>query len=295
MTSLQRSNDDDDTAIASNVLYSKLFRAHALDHFLNSNNFAGAMLPLKTGNTITDSGAMQIFVMEGTPVINKRASTNPLTVLLVDGHQVSSTHMCNIHIEGLPFPLSGHIIPNLSIASLFGIGILTEVGCEVTFTKTTSVVKYNGNIILMGNKDQTTDLWTLPLGTPCMTAHHSHMAMTLLAALDFANTHAQGPQHIALFMHTMRNKANSIRFAHQSLCSPKISTLLKATCRGYLTGCPNLTAIGIAKYPNPSPATAKGHMKRPRMGICSTRCKNAMATITAPTLPPAPMQRPLYQ
>ncbi len=186
------------------------------------------MLPLKTGSAIADSGAMQIFVMEGTPVIYKRVTTNPLTVLLADGHQSSSTYMCNIHIAGLPFPLTGHIIPDLSIASLFGIRVLTEVGCEVTFTKTTCVVKYNGNIILTGNKDQTTDLWTLPLGTLRTTAHHSHTAMTLLAAPDCANTHAQCPQNSALFMHTMRNRVNSIRFAHQSLCSPKISTLLTA-------------------------------------------------------------------
>ncbi len=105
--------------------------------------------------------------------------------------------MCNIHIEGLPFPLTGHIIPDLSIATLLGIHVLTEVGCEVTFTKTTCVVKYNGNIILTGNKDQTTDLWILPLGTPHTTAHHGHTAMSLLAAPDCAITHAQSPQNIA--------------------------------------------------------------------------------------------------
>jgi hypothetical protein len=44
-----------------------------------------------------------------------------------------STHMCDVKIDGLPFVLTGHIIPDLSIASLFGIRILTEVGCTVTF------------------------------------------------------------------------------------------------------------------------------------------------------------------
>ncbi len=44
----------------------------------------------------------------------------PLNVSLVDGCQVMSTHMCDIHIMGLPFVLTGHIIPDLSIASLFG-------------------------------------------------------------------------------------------------------------------------------------------------------------------------------
>jgi hypothetical protein len=67
----QRSKDDDDTFIASNLLYSKLFRSGALDHSLDSKNFAGAMMPLKTGSAIADSGAMQIFVIEGTPAIKK--------------------------------------------------------------------------------------------------------------------------------------------------------------------------------------------------------------------------------
>jgi hypothetical protein len=66
-------------------------------------------------------------------------------------------------------------------------------------------------------------------------------------------------------------KANSIRFAHQSLHSPHISTLLKAIRRGYLKGCPNLSTAGISKYLNPSPATTKSHMKRPCRGIRSTR------------------------
>jgi hypothetical protein len=79
-------DDDDDTAIASNISYPKLFRSHALNHFLTSTNFAGALLTLKTGDAIADSGATQIFVIDGTPVINKRVTTNPLTVSLADGH-----------------------------------------------------------------------------------------------------------------------------------------------------------------------------------------------------------------
>ncbi len=71
----------------------------------------------------------------------------------------------------------------------------------------------------------------------------------------------------------MRTCANKVKFAHQSLCNPKISTLLKAVRKGFLKGCPNLTEKLILKYLNPSPATAKGHMKRPRHGIRSTRPK----------------------
>ncbi len=69
---------------------------------------------------------MQIFVTEGVPVVNKRPTTPPLKVLLANGRQVMSTHMCDIVIKGLPFTLTGHIIPDLSIASLFGIRVLTN-------------------------------------------------------------------------------------------------------------------------------------------------------------------------
>ncbi len=47
-------------------------------------------------------------------------------------------------------------------------------------------------------------------------------------------------------------------------------TLLKAMQKGFLKGCPNLTKKLILKYLNPSQATAKGHMKRPKHGIKST-------------------------
>jgi hypothetical protein len=46
---------------------------------------------------------------------------------------------------------------------------------------------------------------------------------------------------------------------------------MKAMRRGFLKGCPNLNQELVVKYLNPSPATAKGHMKRPKQGIRSTR------------------------
>ncbi len=76
-------------------------------------------------DSITDSGATQIFVMDGTPVVNKQKTTHPLRVALADGRMVTSMHMCDIHIKGLPITLTGHMIPEISVASLFGIRVLT--------------------------------------------------------------------------------------------------------------------------------------------------------------------------
>jgi hypothetical protein len=138
-----------------------------------------------------------------------------------------STNMCDIYIEGLPTVLTGYIIPNLSTASLFGIEALTDARCTVTFDHERCTIQYNGKIILHGGKDLATDLWTLPLGTKGMTSHHVHIGISLAAPVC-TNTHAYLSTQIAFFTHTVQTKANSIRFAHQSLCSPKISTQLKA-------------------------------------------------------------------
>jgi hypothetical protein len=128
-----------------------------------ASKLAYAAMTIASTEAIADSGATQIFVMDGIPVHNKRKTTCPLKVALADGRQVTSTHMCDIIIPGLPTMLVGHIVPELSIASLFGIRVLTAAGCMAKFDNEKCVVKYNGKIILTGIKDPTTDLWTLPI------------------------------------------------------------------------------------------------------------------------------------
>jgi hypothetical protein len=71
--------------------------------FCKNKEFEGAIFRLNMAVAIADSGATQIFVMEGANVTNKRRTTRPLKVTLVNGRQVVSTQMCNIHIDGLPF------------------------------------------------------------------------------------------------------------------------------------------------------------------------------------------------
>ena len=59
---------------------------------------------------------------------------------------------------------------------------------------------------------------------------------------------------------------------------------MKALKKDFHKGCPNPSKDLITKYLNPSPATTKGHMKRLKKGICSTRTK------PLPTVMPNPQQ-----
>jgi hypothetical protein len=108
---------------------------------------------------------------------------------------------------------------------------------------------------------------------------------------DRALYDATAPIHpgvtLASFTHSVKNQANGVEFVHQSLCNPKISTLLKAVQKGFLKGCPNLSKKLILKYLNPIPVMAKGNMKRLRHGIKSTRPQT-----TASLSPPLPIVPP---
>jgi hypothetical protein len=120
-------NDDNATVITSNRLCNEHHDAHHALGILIGPSLA-----------IADTGATPFFLTKGALCQNKRRATNPITVKLPDGRKIKSTHMCNIVILGLPTVLTGHIMPDMTTSSLFGIRILCKAGCKVLLT-TTSV------------------------------------------------------------------------------------------------------------------------------------------------------------
>jgi hypothetical protein len=52
---------------------------------------------------------------------------------------------------------------------------------------------------------------------------------------------------LATFTHSKQTKASVVKFARQLLRNPKISLLLKAACKGFVKGCPNMTETLILK------------------------------------------------
>jgi hypothetical protein len=179
---------------------------------------------------------------------------------------------CNIIIPGLPTVLTGHIVQGLTMASLVGIRILCKSGCQVIFTEQYCNIMFNGKLILRGYKDPQTDLWTF-LITPDAIMQQSTVGK------DLSGQKNPQPIQVATCTHSVTTRANAVKFAHQSLCNPKISTLMKALKKGFLKGCPNMTKEQIRKYVNPSPATTKGHMKWPKKGIRSTTPKGTASEI----------------
>ncbi len=107
-------------------------------------------LTIAANQAIADTGSTSIFIMEGADVANKRVATSPLAINFLDGKKIQSTHVCDIHIPGLPTVLVCHIVPSLTIASLIGIWPLYKARCTDTFDNEKCNVIFNGKVILLG-------------------------------------------------------------------------------------------------------------------------------------------------
>jgi hypothetical protein len=71
-------SNDDITIPTSNMSdhhnSARSYKSCAIKHIVNSE-IAGAAFQLATDNAIADSGATQIFGMDGTPMVNKQPRT----------------------------------------------------------------------------------------------------------------------------------------------------------------------------------------------------------------------------
>jgi hypothetical protein len=201
-------------------------------------------------HSVADTGATSVMVMANTSMKNVQLASNPLNINLPDGKMVHSTHICDVKVPGLPQVLKGHIIPALNFASLIRIQILCKVRCRVVFTDTACYVKYNGQIILRGTKDPSTDLWVLPLTRNAISESQTQLwisqgddeaspranklqsraglCMACAPQSPMPFTTVQPATTVAMFTHSVCTQANTVKFGHQAMYNPKISSLLKA-------------------------------------------------------------------
>jgi hypothetical protein len=172
------SNEDDFTIITSNALadthismtshsrHTPPTLAATARHIFGTPTLQYSnVITIATNQAIAHTSAMSIFIMDGLDMVNKRVAKKPLTINFPDGKQIMSMHICNIIILGLPTVLTGHIAPLLKVASLIKICPLCKAGCTVIFDNKKCDVIFNGNVILWGCKDPTTNSWTFLLPT----------------------------------------------------------------------------------------------------------------------------------
>ena len=215
-TSHDLRNNDDVTIVASNTMSAVAQNMH------NKN-----VLTISPALAVADMSIASFFLTKGAPSSNKQIATNPISVTLPDGHTIMSMHICNVKIPGLPTVLTGHILPDMTKASLFGICILCKAGCTVVFDNDKCQVIFNKKVIVTGYKDSISDLWTLPIlpNNQLQTTHDAKHHQLPGLCMD-----RQPALHAMNFSYHCTTKESNVKFMHQSLCNSPKSLLLAAIC-----------------------------------------------------------------
>ena len=184
--------------------------------FANESCFDVSGIKIGVNYAIADAGATGHFLVPEAPVINKAATTNPLSIHLPDGEKLMSTHTCEIDVPSLPKGArKAHIVPGLAHSSLISIKALCDEGCKVKYDDEYCKVYYNDEEIWTGIREPSTGLWVLPLdgrGDPVRSARQ-----------------IDRPRHAAHNVHHLTSRQAVVRFLHQCLFSPPKLTLIKAS------------------------------------------------------------------
>ena len=217
---------------------------------VNNNTLFDPTFLLRAPYAIADSGASDILLRESDATRIKQDTSIPnIHVVLPNGQTLQSIAAGNIRLPNMPNPFRVYIFRNSDLRqSLFGLSPLCAQGCNINFTYSTVTVTINGAIVLKGQRPPTDSLWTFPLPVPSIISNDAT-----------ANAVISIPSDAAF-----------IRFAHATLGSSTISTLLRALRAGYLQSFPRLTAQLVSSHPPNTIPTAKGHLDQHRQGIDST-------------------------
>ncbi len=115
---------------------------------------------------IFDSGTNGHFLLPNTPMINKQSITNPLCITLPECYTIASTRTCLLDIPQIPATARlAHMVPYLAHSSLISVKQICDERCRVECDATNCYVYFNNNIIIHGQRDEKTKVWTLPKQT----------------------------------------------------------------------------------------------------------------------------------
>ena len=139
------------------------------------------------------------------------------------------------------------VYPDITNESLLSIGQLCDDGCIAIFTRTKLYIIKNGEVVLVGQRNQRDKLWDVQLNK---------------------ETEHENLHYIVLKDQSKRDLAE---FLHACAFSPAISTLQVAVNKGNFITWPGIEGLNFKRLIGTTIATAKGHLDQERANLRSTK------------------------
>ena len=123
--------------------------------------------PPTESNMILDTGCTVHLCTPETHLLHRQVTEAPITITIPDGNTMTSTHEGHLDIPKLPPEATiTHVVPELNSHSLISLGQLCDAGCTATLDDKTMDIYYNNDIVLSGDRSDTTSLWHLNYDPP---------------------------------------------------------------------------------------------------------------------------------
>jgi hypothetical protein len=205
---------------------------------------------------ILDSGCSSHYLKRGAYCINKWHAHLPIKVKLPDGTTLASSATADLACT--TFYLReryAHIINDLASHSILSCGQMCDAGYKVLFDEGRAQVmegnvSVQGRIVMHGQRDHSTGLWTVPLD-----ANSTKKYESIKSVYEISKVY------------------NAIQYLHKAAGSPVPSTFVRAMKAGNFTAWPTLTPEHVNKYLKKSEATVKGHLNQTRKNVRSMKPK----------------------
>ena len=170
---------------------------------------------------------------------------------------MQATHTADLNLDHFPITLSSSaktssVFPQLKHKALISLGQFCDSGFDCKLTATAVYLLKGTTQTKIGTRDSFTKLWSMDKADTYDPA---------LAPLPLQANNA----------YTQKSLRDLVVYLHQAAFSPVPSTWIAAIDAGFFTTWPGLTADLVRKHLPKSVATSKGHMRKTKMNIRSTK------------------------
>jgi hypothetical protein len=225
---------------------------------------------MKVPFQMLDTGCSGHFLKIDSSCTNLQPTSSGISVKLPNKAQIRAAHTCLADIPSLPLSARiAHKYDKLAHA-LISFDLLCDHGCRAIFDSTTVIIWYQNTIILNGQHDPLTKVWTIPFHQP-----------------NTPNPQMPTTRHQALSAYHTTNQVNLITFLRAACGSPMPSTWTKAIDNSHFATWPGLTSNLVRKQLPKSMATSKGHLNQHQKNVRSTQPKMFSANTTSDNQPRA--------
>jgi hypothetical protein len=173
-----------------------------------------------------------------------------------------------------------HITPGIDETSLISTVKFAEAGYVTIFDRDKvniydqrdTVITVSQSAILRGWREQgTNDLWRIPL-IPVVRNNNTDTIIVKRPPSEYL-PNRPAPSEAIHNVYELKTQPELIRYLHAAAGFPTKPTWYKAVKNGQFVSWPGLTAAAVAKHFPESEETIKGHARKTRRGLHSTKCK----------------------